>query len=235
VEDELARRGVPARSRARLLAELRDHLDDLTEGGSQMITEEIESRIGPPDELAAVATEEYRKASWVHRHPFVVFGLAPVPVTFACLLTFLVAVALVGTLIFWAAGWLDDPPRPVAVVGAMTLHYGVRFVPFLLAVALMGWLAVKYRVGWKWLAGAAAQVALVGGLFASNLSLSEVPGQSTWSLGLTLPGWDLAGSSPWSPFFLQPEWGQLVQVAVPLVVGLLFILVLRRRAGVMVV
>src|SRR5215212_5391830 len=94
VDDELARRGVPARFRRRLLAELRDHADDLTDGeGLTMTDEERNARLGEPAALAARAAEEYRRARWTSRHPLLVFGLLPLPAT---LLVFAATVLLFG-------------------------------------------------------------------------------------------------------------------------------------------
>ena len=68
VEDELARRGVPARSRRRLLAELQDHGDDLADlEGVTMTDDVLTSRLGEPTVLAAGAAEEYRRARWTSR------------------------------------------------------------------------------------------------------------------------------------------------------------------------
>ena len=74
VDDELARRGVPARFRRRLLAELRDHADDLTDGeGLTMTDDELNARLGDPEILAAQAAEEYRRTRWTSRHPLLMF------------------------------------------------------------------------------------------------------------------------------------------------------------------
>ena len=102
VDDALARRGVPARSRRRLLAELRDHADDLTEGeGLSMTDQTMNERLGDPAALAAAAAEEYRRARWTSRHPLVVFGLLPLPAT---LLVFAATVLVLG-LAAYGIGW----------------------------------------------------------------------------------------------------------------------------------
>src|SRR5688500_3546528 len=130
VDDELARRGVPARSRRRLLAELRDHADDLTDGeGIKMTDEVLAARLGEPAALAARAAEEYRRARWAFRHPLLVFGLLPLPATLlmfaATTLAFGLTACAVASLI---AGDIDNLPRPTAAAIAYSLAWGVRFV-----------------------------------------------------------------------------------------------------------
>src|SRR5262245_51280339 len=90
VANELDRRGVPARHRSRFLAELRDHLDDLTEEGFDMANEaNADARLGTPADVAAVAATEYARCGWFRRHPVVAFGLLPVPVTMMCLVGYI--------------------------------------------------------------------------------------------------------------------------------------------------
>ena len=48
VGNELTRRGVPARFRRRLLAELRDHADDLKDEGMPMSEALLDERLGTP-------------------------------------------------------------------------------------------------------------------------------------------------------------------------------------------
>ena len=80
VDDELAGAGLTAGVRGRLMEELRDHLEDLSEGRGDMATEtEVVQWMGDPVELAAAVVAESRQVSWVRRHSLLVFGLAPVP------------------------------------------------------------------------------------------------------------------------------------------------------------
>lgn len=95
----LARRGVPARSRRRLLAEWRDHADDLKDGEGLTMTDDVlNERLGRPADLAAHAAEQSRRAGWVAWHPAAVFALLPVPAAIFALVTTVVldAVAAQG-------------------------------------------------------------------------------------------------------------------------------------------
>lgn len=224
----MARRGVPARRRRRLLAELRDHLADLTEEGNHMTTDETEcaARLGPPERVAAVAAAEYRRAGWVRRHPLLVFGLAPVP----ALVVGLVVPILVLELAIGAAALvfgvdLDDPPRGVAVAAAFTLNYASRFLPFVLVMAGFTRLYLRSGVRWGWYAAAAGQVLFLAATYMSAVVLRDEPGQSQWMIGFAWLA-VLGGQG----FLGLIGWTQLAQLAAPLAVGWVMVRVARRRA-----
>jgi hypothetical protein len=230
VDDELARRGVPARPRRRLLAELRDHADDLTDGeGLAMTDDALNSRLGEPAALAAQAAEEYRRARWASRHPLLVFGLSPLPVT---LLAFAATLLLSALSAYGVASLLaddvDNLPRPAEVAIAYAVAWGVRFVPFVLSAMLFTRLYLRCRVNRWWFVAAAAQVLAVAGSFVSSIRYSEVPGQSQWILGLAwapvpaADGWAL-------PHLSSFWWVQVLQVLVPLAVGALTFRAARRK------
>lgn len=230
LEDELARRGVPARFRRRLLAELRDHADDLTDGeGRTMTDDQIEARLGRPAELAAHAAEEYRRARWASRHPLIVFGLLPLPVTVLVFAAMVLALWLAALGLGLAVGGdVDRLPRPAAAVLAYGVAWGVRFVPFALAAVLYTRVYLRGSVSRWWFAVAVAQVLLVAGSFLSSLRDSDVPGESTWTVGfawLPVPvddGWVM----PSLHFY---GWAQVAQVLVPAAVAALMIAAARRR------
>ena len=212
VEAELAGRGLPAGARARLLAELRDHLEDLTEGADM----EVERRMGDPAAVAAAV--EHR--GWVRRHPVLVFGLAPVPAVLLAAACYILALGGLGYAVDLALGGLgyalgeasSTLPEGVARSAADALFYGVAFVPFLGVALTIGWLAVRSGAGGWWVVAALAQVVLLAGLVRVQSTWSDLPGQSTVMLGVGFP---LTG------------WRQAAQMLLPLALGWL---VLRRRA-----
>jgi hypothetical protein len=218
VADELAGRGLPAGVRGRLLAELRDHLEDLTEGGADMATaEEVGQRMGEPGELAAAAAAEYRKAVWVRRHPLLVFGLAPAPAVLLGITVYMLAIAAVGYAMD-SAGVSDESLSRDGLVRAVAafVWYGVGFVPFLAATAAFGWLAARSGVRGRWLAAAVVQVALFGGMAVVQLNWSDLPGESQLLLGFGFP---LVG------------WRQAAQLLLPLTLGWLSLRAAGRRAA----
>jgi hypothetical protein len=229
VEFELSRRGVPARYRRRLLAELRDHAEDLKEGMMMPTEDVLNARLGDAETLAAQAAEEYRQSRWTSRHPLLVFGLLPLPVTLLVVIATLVLFGLVAYGIGWlVAGDVDDLPRPAVVALAYSAAWGVRFVPFVLLVVLFSRLYLRSQVSRWWLATAAAQVLVVAGSLVSSIQYNSEPGQSAWMLGfawMPVPlgdGWAL-------PFFNLVGWMQALQIAVPLAAGALVFHASHRR------
>ena len=206
VATELAGRGLPAGVRGRLLGELRDHLDDLTEGGH--MTTDVAWRMGDPAAVAAAAGS----GGWVRRHPLLVFGLAPVPALLVAAAGYTLALAGLG----YAFGVTDGgPPTGVARSAVAALTYGVAFVPFLAVAAGLGWLAVRSGSAGRWAAVGLAQVVVVGGLLTVQTTWSELPGQSAVAVGFGFP---IVGVR------------QAAQMLLPLAVGWIVIRRLRRPA-----
>jgi hypothetical protein len=196
VEAELAGRGLPAGVRARLLAELRDHLDDLTEGGDM----DVEQRMGAPAAVAAAV--EHR--GWVRRHPVLVFGLAPVPAVLLAVVSYVLVFAGLGYALLAAAGFDDSaPPNGIARIVGDALWYGIAFVPFLAVTAVFGWLAVRSGAG-RWAVVALAQVVILAGVVTVHTTWGDLPEQSTLMVGVGLP---LTG------------WRQAAQMLLPLALG----------------
>jgi hypothetical protein len=229
VDDELARRGVPARFRRRLLAELRDHADDLTDGeGSMMTDDALNKRLGEPAALATWAAEEYRRARWTSRHPVLVFGLLPLPTILLAFAATVLALWLAVSGVGWVAGDLDNLSRPTRVALVYTAAWSVRFVPFALVAVLFTRLYLRSRVNRWWFAAAAAQVLLVAGSMMSLMNYSDEPGQSQWVIGFACvpvpvgEGWSL-------PFLNLVGWSQVLQVIVPVAIGALVFSTARRR------
>jgi hypothetical protein len=194
VEAELAGQGLPAGVRERLLAELRDHLEDLTEGEDMS----VEQRMGEPAALAAAV--EHR--TWVRRHPGLVFGLAPVPALILAAACYVLVLAGLG----YAFG--EAPPEGVVRSTAEALLCGIAFVPFLGVALGLGWLAVRSGAGGRWASVALAQVAILAGVLTVNSTWSDLPGQSTLAVGLGFP---LTG------------WRQAAQMLLPLALGALIL------------
>jgi hypothetical protein len=231
LDDELARRGVPARFRRRLLAELRDHADDLTEGeGLTMMTDDdLNVRLGEPAALAARATEEYRRARWTSRHPLLVFGLLPLPATLLVFAVTVLLLGLAGSVLGWVlVGDVDNLPRPALVAFAYAVAWGVRFVPFVVLAVLFTRLYLRSRVRRRWFAAAAVQILLLAGSMISLIEYSDEPGKSQWLIGFAwapMPvgdGWTL-------PFLNAVGWMQAVQLVVPVIVGVLVFRAARRE------
>src|SRR6478609_10145356 len=102
---ELERRGLPPAYIERLLGELGDHFTDLLEERSSSMgaarkldfeTNDLQSQLGEPTQLAIFAAEQYRARSFWGRHPFVTFVLGPLPFL-------LVSWIITGCVVVWSA------------------------------------------------------------------------------------------------------------------------------------
>lgn len=188
---ELAGQGLPVGVRKRLLSELQDHLDDLTEGGTQMITgTELNVRLGAPADLARHTADEHRRASWVRRHPRLVFLLAPIPTALLFVVLY-VFVAAVAAYAITKAGLAEPDSRGVWEKPATVFVSSIRFVPFLIAAAFFSHLALRTQVRRWCVVAAITQIALLAGFATTSLAWSDTPGQSQFLVGLNFPfgGW----------------------------------------------
>ena len=234
LDDELARRGVPARSRRRLLAELRDHAEDLREEEGLTMTDDLlDERLGRPTELAARAADDYRRSTWVARQPFWVFGLLPLPAA--------VVLSVVGMLVwglgFEGVGWLladssGEVPRRTVMGIADGMAWFVGIVPPILLAAFFSRLYLRHDVSRRWFVAAAAQVLLFAVTLLSMFHSSDEPGQSIYKLEFawmplpTSDGWGL-------PLLREVGWMQLVQVLATVAVGALILRAGRRGRSLM--
>lgn len=233
LEAELIRRGVPAKFRRRLLAEASDHADDLTEEG-EMSCATMEARLGRPDEVAATAADQYRRATWTRRHPLLVFGLLPVPL-------FVLTVVVLGVVMpfaFAGIGWLTVPDlgsptaRGLVVTSAYAVAWALKFVPF----AFMTWFFtrrfVRSGVHWGWYAAALTQVLFLAGTFFSTIRYSDVPGDSSLALGFSWMPSPTAdgGTTAWSPL----GWSQPFQLLVPAGLAWVLVKLARRREAALI-
>ncbi|MFO0803852.1 MAG: hypothetical protein U0791_12125 [Gemmataceae bacterium] len=218
LNEELAGRGLPAGVRSRFLAELQDHLDDLTEGGKDMMTgNHLGLRMGKPEVLAEQAAADYHRTSWVRRHPRIVFLLAPVPAALMAVALYLLAASAVAYGASEAG--FAEPGRRGTLEGVVTGYVAsIRFVPFMLAAAYFTRLALRAQSRLWCPIAAVTQIAILAGFATTNLTWSDVPGQSQFALGLTFP---FSG------------WGQAIQLVVPLAAaGMMLGIASRRRAGI---
>jgi hypothetical protein len=202
VEAELTGRGLPAGVRARLLAELRDHLDDLTEGGSDMAVQ-IEQQMGDPGELAAAAAAGHR--GWVRRHPMLVFVLAPIPAVLLAVTCYMLAVVGLGYAVGEAVGEADEaPPEGIVRSAADALFYGIAFIPFVGVAVALGRLAIRSGAAGWWAVVALCQVTVFAGLVRVQSTWSDLPGESQLMLGVGFP---------------FTGWRQVAQMLLPLALG----------------
>jgi hypothetical protein len=168
LEERLLRAGVEPRHVRRYVAELRDHLADLSTeeartGKSRADAEAAAlRRLGDVEQLAAAMEGRSEFQSWSARAPLAVFGVG----SLACL-----AVGyFVACFILWS-GWRMFLPGSVTPFGGRleglpALYFGVGRMLYFWAPVLVGWwmgvLAARQRVRVVWPVVGMALVAWVG-------------------------------------------------------------------------
>jgi len=155
LRERLLRAGVVPQHVRRYLAELSDHLADLTaeEEHAGRGRKEAEAvalvRVGRLDELAGAMIERPELQSWSRRAPWTVFGLGPI--------LSLGILYFVACLILWS-GWrifLPGSEKPfVRLDGFAVLYFGVGRLLYYSAPILIGWgfavVAARQRLRVMW-------------------------------------------------------------------------------------
>lgn len=192
---ELRVRGLPRATIDRLTVELLDHAQDLCEESHMDATSlELSNRLGSPQEIARLAQFEYRRASFVGRHPVVVFLIAPIPLAIGCLA--LLGVGLVGlcTAINYVGKTMGAESESLRSAFSEVMRWAPAFfnyVPFALTAAFLGWWGRRGgRLTWALLG--CAMVAVLAALFHMNTTLTPVGKGGSLSIGFGLSQTSLA-------------------------------------------
>jgi hypothetical protein len=208
----LRRQGLPRAYVDRLVEELSDHTTDLfLEDQSMDAQQEVEARLGSPEQLAAVAKAEFQKRTFAGRHPAVTFLAGPIIAvtgTFAASIMLLFAVTWLIDLATGGSLTANDEanlPPSTFETGLMQFFNGVvRFAPF----ALSAWFFARLgrrsgRAVWSIIA--CGIVAVIAILFWSVMT--QRPGdKGMWMMGIGWRGWKIGID-------------QILQAAVPLAFG----------------
>ena len=168
LEERLLRAGVAPRHVRRYVAELRDHLADLTNeeerAGKSRVDAEAAAllRLGGVEQLAAAMVGRREFQAWSARAPWAVFGVGS--------LVSLAAGYFVACFILWS-GWRMFLPGSVTpfggrLEGVAALYFGVGRMLYFTAPVLVGWgmgvLAARQRLRVVWPVVGMAVVAWVG-------------------------------------------------------------------------
>ena len=224
IKADLTRQGLPPEYIERLMEELNDHAFDLMEE-MKMNTETThtvtpQQRIGTSDEIAEMATVNYRQTRFAGRHPWLTFFIAPIPTTALMMFVFfLLALGLFET-IPWLLGdtWqvegkaIDQWPAGLVLL-ARLLDLAIKFLPSVLAVIWFCRLARRGGRSIRWALPACLLVAWFSSLLQTTMQLPQIAGERglyTVSLGFTL-------------FPQLPKPICVLQFVVPLVVGLFLV------------
>jgi uncharacterized membrane protein len=214
VQKRLAGSNLPPAYIRRFMEELSDHFLDLTEETMSTEANAI-SRLGEPGDVTQAAVTTYRHRNSLGRHPvaaFLAFTIAPI-VAMAVLfvvgcLSLAAFVTVCEHLGFDLRAYSHRLGEPACCTLASLLTI---IVPAVFLMTLYGRLAERWGIGrtWKWVAfGLLAVTAM---LPFHGLRLSEIPGQSSWTIAAGVPPTSLP---------------QVAQLIIPLLITWCF---LRRR------
>jgi len=184
---------------------------------------DVVSRLGEPEQVAEATATAYRQRSFLGRHrvaAILVFAVSPVLLMLVFVAIAGVGIAMYGTICrhlgvtTWSAA--DRTGGGVRTLLDCATSLVAIVIPSLLASYFYCKLAVRYCIGRKWMLVSCGVLAVMSSLFSSWVTLSHIPGKSTWSLGFGFP----------------PHLPQLGQLLVPLAIGWWFLRRVRRQGKV---
>ncbi len=218
VQTALASSQVTDAYRRRLVEELSDHLEDvLEERNFVMSTEALQDqalydRLGTADEIVRSAKVNLPESAFARRHPYVTYLVAPVPVLIVSWIAYLAALIGIVNLIKPAA----IEPWHGRVAGIVIS--GMAYIPTLVVVLAITWIAARSHSKLRWWLAGALPVALLSALLIVGFQMPTAPGTGKLSVGFGMP----------------PGLGQLPQFLIPMIAAtacMLFVQLRRRQAA----
>ena len=167
------------------LAELEDHLDDLTFKEHEMSTvssEGVFDRLGQPRELAQEAAQQFDYPTWLGRHPWLSFVVAPVPLLLSVMLVYLSALVLIGE---YALDSVNVPTVMKQLFG-FAWQASVLLVPAFLGLVGYSWL--RSSRSWHWLLPSTVLALVLAATLQAGVEISPIAGESQASVGLSSMG-----------------------------------------------
>src|SRR5262249_30760865 len=179
------------------------------------------ARLGDPVQLAILADEQYRRRSFLGRHPIITFLIAPLPLVLAGIVAIAACLALIDVVVGYLFPQFD--PHDYTVTYIMTgalVFWLLVVVPPLTAAVFLCRIARRNAVNWRWTIAACALVSLYCGLlFVSSSIVTAEDSQAKVRMGvglMLLPPWS---GIPWDLIM----WRFLPQFSVAMSIGLLLI------------
>lgn len=175
------------RYRCRLVEELRDHLDDLIEERESTMSTEalhdqsLHARLGTADEIVKSAKANLPTGAFARRHPIVTYLLAPLPLLIVLWIAYLAA--LIGIVTLFKPTVFE--PWHARVAGV--LISGLAYVPTLLVVLAITWIAVRSQSKVRWWLAGALPVAFLSALLVVSFRMPTAPGTGSLNVGFSVP------------------------------------------------
>jgi hypothetical protein len=207
---KLHRQNLPPAYIDRLVEELSDHVLDTQSETTSMDAQNALRRLGSTDQIAAAATQEFRRRTFAGRHPWLTFVALPfaiVPLVFVSSILALFAIEWVATI---TLEWLIEPEFSLAEATELRLARWilaafdtyVRFVPFAIATWIFCRWGRRSDMRW-WPLVACTIVALIAGFLCTKSIPASGDEPGMWMVGLA------------THFQLR----QVIQILVPLTVA----------------
>lgn len=219
---ELVRRGLPVDYAQHFAAELDDHrrdlLGELRASGFDKCAAEIEAarRLGDDRLLAKRTVREFRQRHWCGRWPLVTFVLAPIPAL--CLFWLAMATVLMGVTFMCQTLGIEltqiDGKTSLFERSLVESIWGVAFLLGPVFITSLFWKLARHSgmaLFWGVLVG--VQIASFIGLMQFNVDYQRC----TLQVGMPI---DLPSLSGWIHWYFGGTWRHLVQVIVPLALGM---------------
>ena len=218
VQTALASSQVTDGYRRRLMEELSDHLEDVfKERTDAMSTEALQDqalyeRMGTADEIVRSAKANLPESAFARRHPYVTYLVAPVPMLIVSWIAYMAA--LIGIVNLIKPATIEPWHGRVAGV----LISGMAYIPTLVVVLAITWIAARSHSKLRWWLAGALPVALLSALLIVGFQMPTVPGTGRMSVGFALP----------------PGLGQLPQFLIPMIAAtacMMYVQLRRRQAA----
>lgn len=189
--EAIRHQGMPNSYVERLVGELSDHADSILSEDQSMDAEQLDARLGTPEQLAETAKREFEQRTFAGRHPIVMFLAGPVVVVFGMLIATCLTVALGYWLIDWSIGgsltandMKDLPPSSYEMGIVQACNVVVRFIPFVISAWIFA--ASARRSGHRtWGFISCGIVAAVAIAFCATVNPQTALSKATWQMGFS--------------------------------------------------
>ncbi len=195
LKEHLLRAGIAPKHVRRYVAELEDHFDDLvheeTARGLTRIDAESVARVrlGDDDTLANTMLDRPELQSFAARHPWAVFGIAP-PVALASVVAFGIFTDTVFFSLLGSAANVGAAVPDWGKAAVATWHGLLMYAAPLAVAAVIGLIGLRQRIEMAWLILGASIVLMLGSFLQIGVVWSDLPGQSSLSVGLHMSAKD---------------------------------------------
>ncbi len=191
LKEQLLRGGIAPKHASRYVRELEDHLGDLVreeiQNGMDIPTAErsAHKRLGDNAALSRAILSQSELKSIAARYPWLIFGIVP-PLALIAIVASSLAIEA-GVIALAGSSSTGGSAMPSWGRLGISIWHGLLMyvVPFIIA-AVIGILGIRQRMPFAWLLLGTCIVLVLGSFLTINVVWSDLPGQSSLSVGLGL-------------------------------------------------